>query len=592
MLCPIKTNPSWIALEKAQPKLAHYLWNKYEGNVPSSYYKTSNNNLFGLQSNDLVFNSDTLNSIMSFVDNIGVKIDFTKFKRDDVLAAVDFFNQTILISEELNKREKAWEKLPEEAAHWWYRLLKNSELKDELWNLAKKSEKFKELFNIDYGNYKNIDNLTEETIGQLIAESIKRIESKKANLNDKSFWKKFKLFIKKLLGQYKKYENTPFDIAAEKILNSDLSDLFTLEEFKQMYDDQIGEFINIDDKNKEVISDIDYSKTLKSLMSRLKKRKRKPTQQTIEKIKSLVSRYKNLNTLKLKEEYKSKYNVLDIRPSLLSFENFSEKYKKGIPVKDNFSLNGVKSFDLSVYNAVRNIIVEYASEEIVKNNIPYDTFIFYLNEFLDKNYLLNFEVLRRYEDYKIKDTFLDIDTRHRKIGLRFNNEYFEDYSHFEKSPLAWGNITYFKSDPLLPEPDSVLIHEIQNDFFEKLSNKSNDNPLSLVEEVMNLPFFFKGLTDNNIELAYSQFKAKIKEQKELLKSKNLESNIELIKDKIIKFDSITKCGVKFDDKMISSFYDVILLKNAYNNEVENNIIRMTKTYLPISINGILSESTS
>jgi hypothetical protein len=41
MLCPIKTDPSWIALEKAQPKLAHYLWNKYEGNVPSSYYKTS-----------------------------------------------------------------------------------------------------------------------------------------------------------------------------------------------------------------------------------------------------------------------------------------------------------------------------------------------------------------------------------------------------------------------------------------------------------------------------------------------------------------------------------------------------------------------
>ena len=38
MICPIKTDPKWIALEKAQPELAHYLWNKYEGNVPDSYY--------------------------------------------------------------------------------------------------------------------------------------------------------------------------------------------------------------------------------------------------------------------------------------------------------------------------------------------------------------------------------------------------------------------------------------------------------------------------------------------------------------------------------------------------------------------------
>jgi MoxR-like ATPase len=66
-----------------------------------------------------------------------------------------------------------------------------------------------------------------------------------------------------------------------------------------------------------------------------------------EKIKDLIAGDQSLKTLKLEEEYKSKYNVLDIRPSLLSFEKFSEKYKKGIPVKDNFSLNGIKSFDLS-----------------------------------------------------------------------------------------------------------------------------------------------------------------------------------------------------------------------------------------------------
>lgn len=41
MICPIKTDPNWIALEKAQPDLAYYLWNEYEGEVPAEYY-TSN----------------------------------------------------------------------------------------------------------------------------------------------------------------------------------------------------------------------------------------------------------------------------------------------------------------------------------------------------------------------------------------------------------------------------------------------------------------------------------------------------------------------------------------------------------------------
>jgi hypothetical protein len=41
MICPIKTDPNWIALEKAQPDLAYYLWNEYEGEVPSEFYTAS-----------------------------------------------------------------------------------------------------------------------------------------------------------------------------------------------------------------------------------------------------------------------------------------------------------------------------------------------------------------------------------------------------------------------------------------------------------------------------------------------------------------------------------------------------------------------
>jgi hypothetical protein len=41
MICPIKTDPNWIALEQAQPDLAYYLWNEYEGNVPAEYYTST-----------------------------------------------------------------------------------------------------------------------------------------------------------------------------------------------------------------------------------------------------------------------------------------------------------------------------------------------------------------------------------------------------------------------------------------------------------------------------------------------------------------------------------------------------------------------
>lgn len=41
MICPIKTDPNWIALEQAQPDLAYYLWNEYEGEVPAEFYTPS-----------------------------------------------------------------------------------------------------------------------------------------------------------------------------------------------------------------------------------------------------------------------------------------------------------------------------------------------------------------------------------------------------------------------------------------------------------------------------------------------------------------------------------------------------------------------
>ena len=55
---------------------------------------------------------------------------------------------------------------------------------------------------------------------------------------------------------------------------------------------------------------------------------------------------------------------------------------------------------------------------------------------------------------------------------------------------------------------------------------------------------------------------------------------------------IIKIVVKTEPIDINGLFLSCLIPNLNNNDVENNIIRMTKTYLPISINGILSESTS
>jgi len=50
--------------------------------------------------------------------------------------------------DDLNKRPSAWNKLPEEAAHWWYRLLdKNSALKEALLTACATSRKEEELRN-------------------------------------------------------------------------------------------------------------------------------------------------------------------------------------------------------------------------------------------------------------------------------------------------------------------------------------------------------------------------------------------------------------------------------------------------------------
>ena len=124
--------------------------------------ENQDSSLYGLDmKNNLVFSNETLNSINSFIDAIGVGYRLTSFESGDILAAANFIDNTIDVIEDSERRPSAWNKMPEEAAHWWYKLLKeDAPLKKQLWNAVETLKKSKELYNTAYKNLENINTKT------------------------------------------------------------------------------------------------------------------------------------------------------------------------------------------------------------------------------------------------------------------------------------------------------------------------------------------------------------------------------------------------------------------------------------------------
>ena len=224
--------------------------------------------LFGLKQDDLVFNLDTLNAVTSMAEAMGVSIREVNFDRDDALAAANFMRKTIDITANAEDRKNAWNKLPEEVAHWWYKLLsKDSELKQALWEAAKKSEKYKELVEKNYGDYSRFENsddlFIEEAIGQLIAEAIHK--KQEASKEVESFFDKFWNKVKEIISKFIKNENSTFEQAAERILNSDLSDLIDITQFPSTR-------INTDPKSKLLL--LENAKFVKRAINAISKAKK------------------------------------------------------------------------------------------------------------------------------------------------------------------------------------------------------------------------------------------------------------------------------------------------------------------------------
>ena len=542
----------------------------YENNF-SNYDKEEKSKLFGTSEvGDPQFHINTLNVVNNFLEKVGVGTRFIdEFLGQDgipienAIAAANFISGTVDIIDNLDKRPAAWNKLPEEAAHFWYRLLaQDSGLKNQLWNATKDTELFKQLQKDNYGNYNSADTLKEEAIGQLIAQSIDRIATKNANPKEYSFFKNFVNWINGLIKSFMSYDENPYDVAAIKILNNDTSDLMHFDDYKKLinsveFDSQLSDEAILNEHNYNQV--IDGTEFYQKLINGQYKQKSRYLKKTIDKyindpLKEIQKRlnpnyiydnnsnddyrdtqinsvsddsYKihslrSQSDVKLKDKLtkdqknilKNTNNYTNLTPSLKGLTNLSKKYSnQNIAFNQDIKLDGVKKEEISVYNSVLNMI---KSENPGLKSIKGSEFVNEIHNYLEANYALGFADEQNYLGYRIDQTFehvsdrvsnrdLDMgeveanpnafnmndvantvglrkenpDVYHRKISMRFNDEYFKAGSHFPMSPSAWGNLTYFYSRSNSAQKDAVLLHEIQNDHIERLRKFASKEHLNM-----------------------------------------------------------------------------------------------------------------
>lgn len=612
----------FIIARKIEEKKAKAIASTQPSTTPQN-----NDTLFGIDlqnQGQLEFHVNTLNVVTQFLENIGVEQrlvpEFLSEQGSVVegaIAAANFINGTVDIIDDLNKRPEAWNKLPEEAAHFWYRLLdSNSPLKDALLTASLTDRKEEELRNSLYGSVytgpkvlgklalDNDGNVTskpalsaikEEAIGQLIAEAIKRIENKNANTADYSFFKKFLEWINSVIKNFKNTTIDPFEVAAMKILSSDMSDLMTWAEYSKLnnivnfadvlteqsvapVDYTLIEDIGVaadnvmyvedntvvlkygfvfrrssdyrqngesspafstqqeldnwvstnvpehNERQKAIIQEVrDNQAFFDRLLNKSFRKKSKFLPKTLRKYFNIVDS-ENLYTLepwnvsqelekitkKLSDEEKEQLvrtnGYTNIAPTLKVLPNLLQKYKKNpIVLSETIKLDGAKKQELSILDGIRKMI---KSENPNLKSITAEDFVQQVHEWLNFHYLLGFADENTYLSYRVDQTFTNVkdrssdedfelanmteaeiqalpfaerqriattlgltkqnpDVYHNKVSLRFNDKYHLKSGHFNKSPSAWGNLTYFYTGKNKWK-DRVLLHEIQNDNIEFL----------------------------------------------------------------------------------------------------------------------------
>jgi hypothetical protein len=544
----------------------------------------------GLNYNNPEFHINTLNAVGKFLEAAGIEqrlvpsfMDQYGNPIESALAVANFIKGTVDIIDDIDKRPAAWNKLPEEAAHFWYRLLKkDSDLKQKLWEAAASSERFKNLMRTEYaGVYDDVqshimDSLTEETVGQLIADAIKRVEENQGAPADYSFLKAFMDWLKQFVAKFKQIKTDPFEVAAMKILSGDTAELMSFNDWKFINDQVYFSNVLTEDSLKqqnaldEVFTPYDF---LTKLFNGKYRQRTRFLSKTISKLYNISSSEGymrgmesfrpriegklNITTKLTPEEVQIRKNTIgytQLTPSLKGLPLILDKFKKNpISLNSPIKVDGVKKEELSVYNAVADLIKK---ENPALKSISAEDFVNEVHNYLEMNYALGFADEKSHLGYRIAQTFKHIAeapmpathvgeltartdytdaevmamtpierrelartlglidanpyVQHRKISIRFNdmehNQYGQGASHFQTEkktlPSAWGNLTAFYSSQEAADTgkkDAVLIHEIQNDNIEALRSKMEGTSMNLDAE---LNSYFANLDDqfrNNID---------------------------------------------------------------------------------------------
>jgi len=488
--------------------------------------ENQDSSLYGLDmKNNLVFSNETLNSINSFIDAIGVGYRLTSFESGDILAAANFIDNTIDVIEDSERRPSAWNKMPEEAAHWWYKLLKeDAPLKKQLWNAVETLKKSNELYNTAYKNLENInspEDLTEEAIGQVIAEAIKKIETGKATPAQKSLWTKIVDYIKNIISKFQKAKTenneNPFDIAAAKILAGDTSELLTLEEYNAIYNQASLQKVeaNIDDIIQSELGEVVETEIEPSyfdyLINKKFKKKSRYLKKTIEKITTI-------DRPPIQKITDPKLTLTTTQLTLASKTRFLEKYKKPIALNSNINVDGAKKEEMQEINEVRELIKK---ENPTLKFIDPVEFMETVEEYLKAKYEMSTRFLTRSIETTYRGSFIskNENLEHARIAQHFRNEYTRG-GHFYNNPFAWITLTPFANKKKL------LIHETQSDFIEsvaEIAKQDIDNKNEqIIHHLIKQDKYFDALSDslkNNVtydQSVYQSFKHKLAESEDFM----------------------------------------------------------------------------
>jgi len=273
----------------------------------------------------------------------------------------------------------------------------------------------------------------------------------------------------------------------------------------------------------EAVEDVNvFNQTLKEYVfaERLFKRLRTNTRflkSTIDKALDAIRKSGGISYKQLSEGeinyLEANNNYLTEAPDLKSFGLLKSHYRDNkIPIKNNIAIKGLKKFELNILNNVRTKILE--ENQSIKT-ISVQDFENEVKVYLQHKFLLGFAEEKAYLRYRVEQTFVNSeDILHRKISVRFNNRAITQRSHFPLSPSAWGNITYFKKHKGGAK-DAALIHEIQNDFFEKLKQEKKSSIGSILKTVVHVKkypgFFIKLPILGNDETFIREFKERLNE---------------------------------------------------------------------------------